>query len=90
MTILRLLNSLLRTRNAVLINIIANKKGRPFTFVLGAGDVIKGWDVGLVGVKVGSELRLTIPANMGYGSKGEAGIPPNSVLQFDVKCLSIN
>jgi FK506-binding nuclear protein len=69
---------------------IANKKGKPFSFKLGAGEVIKGWDVGVVGMAVGGERRLTIPANMGYGSKGAPPhIPPNSKLIFDLKVLGV-
>ena len=68
----------------------ANKKGKPFTFKLGTGEVIKGWDIGVEGITIGAERRLTIPANLGYGSKGMPGIPPNSQLTFDIKCLEIN
>jgi FK506-binding nuclear protein len=56
---------------------------------LGAGEVIKGWDIGLQGMAVGGERRLTIPANLAYGSKAQSGIPANSTLIFDVKLLSI-
>ncbi|KAL0578761.1 peptidylprolyl isomerase fpr3 [Marasmius crinis-equi] len=68
----------------------ANTKGKPFKFALGAGEVIKGWDQGLVGIKVGGERVLTIPPAMGYGKRGSPPeIPPNSTLVFEVKCLSI-
>ncbi|RDA89621.1 hypothetical protein CP533_3743 [Ophiocordyceps camponoti-saundersi (nom. inval.)] len=67
----------------------ANKKGKPFTFKLGKGQVIKGWDVGISGMAVGGERRLIIPANMGYGAKSMPGIPGNSQLTFDVKLLTI-
>lgn len=67
----------------------ANKKGAPFSFKIGKGEVIKGWDVGIVGMAVGGERRLTIPASMAYGSKGQPGIPANSTLIFDVKLLEI-
>jgi FK506-binding nuclear protein len=68
----------------------ANKKGKPFGFKLGAGEVIKGWDIGVMGMAVGGERRLTIPANLGYGSKGAPPqIPPNSKLIFDVKMLGV-
>jgi FKBP-type peptidyl-prolyl cis-trans isomerase FkpA len=63
--------------------------GRAFSFVLGAGNVIKGWDEGLVGMKVGGQRRLVIPSNMGYGKAGNGSIPPDSVLIFDVEFLSI-
>ncbi len=63
---------------------------QPFEFRLGAGMVIKGWDQGLVGMKVGEKRRLTIPADMAYGSRGAgASIPPNSALIFDVELLNI-
>ncbi|KAE8452153.1 hypothetical protein EG329_001620 [Mollisiaceae sp. DMI_Dod_QoI] len=68
----------------------SNKKGKPFTFKLGAGEVIKGWDIGVAGMQVGGERRLTIPAKLAYGSKAQPGIPANSNLIFDVKLLEIN
>jgi FK506-binding nuclear protein len=67
----------------------ANRKGKPFTFKLGGGEVIKGWDIGITGMSVNGERRIFVPANLGYGSKGTAGIPANSNLVFDVKMLSI-
>ncbi|TWU77950.1 peptidylprolyl isomerase fpr4 [Metarhizium rileyi] len=67
----------------------ANKKGKPFSFKVGKGQVIKGWDVGVVGMAIGGERRLTIPAHLGYGSRGMPGIPANSQLTFDVKLLEI-
>lgn len=67
----------------------SNKKGAPFSFKLGKGEVIKGWDIGIQGMAVGGERRLTIPAHLAYGSKGVPGIPPNSTLIFDVKLLEI-
>jgi len=67
----------------------SNKSGKPFSFKLGAGEVIKGWDIGMQGIQVGGERRLTIPAHLAYGSKGVPGIPPNSKLIFDIKCLTI-
>jgi FK506-binding nuclear protein len=67
----------------------SNKAGKPFGFKLGAGEVIKGWDIGVAGIQVGGERRLVIPANLAYGSKGVPGIPKNSKLTFDIKCLSI-
>lgn len=69
----------------------SNKKGKPFTFKLGAGEVIKGWDIaGLDNVRSGSEHRWTIPAHLGYGSKGaKPDIPGNATLIFDVKVLEI-
>ncbi|EQB45354.1 FKBP-type peptidyl-prolyl cis-trans isomerase [Colletotrichum gloeosporioides Cg-14] len=67
----------------------ANKKGKPFSFKAGKGQVIKGWDVGILGMTIGGERRLTIPAHLAYGSKGLPGIPANSTLTFDVKLLEI-
>ncbi|KAI5846752.1 FK506-binding protein [Tricharina praecox] len=66
-----------------------NTQGKPFTFRLGKGEVIKGWDIGLVGMRVGGERRITIPASMGYGNKAIPGIPANSTLCFDVKLLEV-
>ncbi|RSL46837.1 FK506-binding protein 4 [Fusarium sp. AF-6] len=67
----------------------ANKKGKPFSFKVGKGQVIKGWDIGVVGMAIGGERRLTIPAHLAYGSRGLPGIPANSTLTFDVKLLEI-
>ncbi len=62
----------------------------PFTFTLGEGQVIQGWDEGLVGMKVGEKRKLTIPADMAYGSQGAGGvIPPNATLVFETELLSI-
>ena len=66
-------------------------RGQPFSFTVGAGRVIKGWDEGLVGMKIGETRRLFIPANLGYGDRGHPPvIPANSTLIFDVKLLAIN
>ncbi|KAJ2901282.1 hypothetical protein MKZ38_001991 [Zalerion maritima] len=68
----------------------ANKKGPPFTFKVGKGEVIKGWETGIQGMALGGERRLTVPPSMAYGSTaGLPGIPPNSTLVFDVKLLEI-
>ncbi|KAI1810557.1 hypothetical protein GGS20DRAFT_169299 [Poronia punctata] len=67
----------------------SNKKGKPFSFKAGAGEVIKGWDIGVQGMAVGGERRLTIPAHLAYGSKSQPGIPGNSQLIFDIKLLAI-
>jgi len=66
-------------------------RGQPFSFPLGAGRVIKGWDVGVAGMKVGGQRKLEIPADEGYGSRGAgASIPPGATLLFDVELLKIN
>jgi len=65
-------------------------RGTPFTFPLGAGRVIKGWDEGVAGMKVGGFRTLYIPASLGYGARGAgAAIPPNSDLIFDVEVLRV-
>ena len=63
---------------------------QPFNFTLGAGMVIKGWDQGVLGMKVGGKRKLTIPSDLGYGAKGFAGaIPPNATLVFEVELLQV-
>jgi len=62
----------------------------PFTFQLGAAQVIQGWDKGVVGMKIGGKRKLTIPAKMGYGERGAGNvIPPNSTLVFEVELLKV-
>lgn len=68
----------------------ANKKGKPFSFTIGDGSVIKGWDIGVAGMSPGGERRVTIPSELAYGKKNMGAIPPNSELTFDLKLLEIN
>lgn len=65
-------------------------RGQPFSFTLGRGQVIPGWDQGLVGMKAGGHRKLTIPPEEGYGARGAGGvIPPNATLEFDVEMIRI-
>lgn len=68
----------------------SRKRGRPFSFTLGAGQVIQGWDLGVAGMQAGGIRTLTIPASEGYGARGYPPvIPPNATLSFEVELVSI-
>ncbi|XP_020811191.1 FK506-binding protein 2 [Drosophila serrata] len=67
------------------------KRGTPFSFTLGARQVIKGWDQGILGMCVGEQRKLTVPPELGYGASGAGGglIPPNAVLHFETELMKI-
>jgi FKBP-type peptidyl-prolyl cis-trans isomerase len=66
------------------------RHGQPFTFTLGAGEVIQGWDMGVAGMKVGGQRRLIVPPAFGYGAQGIPGvIPANATLIFDVELVAV-
>lgn len=64
-------------------------RGEPFETQIGVGRVIKGWDLGVVGMKVGGKRKLTIPPSLGYGQQGTGSIPPNSTLIFELELLEV-
>lgn len=63
---------------------------QPFTFKIGSGEVIKGWDQGVTGMKEGGKRKLTIPPELGYGNQANGAIPANSTLLFEIELLSVN
>ena len=77
--------------NGTVFDASSKHGNQPFSFVLGAGNVIQGWDLGVVGMKIGGKRELTIPPELGYGAQGAGGgaIPPNATLHFTVDLLSI-
>ena len=66
-----------------------DNQGKRFSFALGHGDVIRGWDMGLVGMKCGGTRRLIVPPTLGYGERGAGPIPPNATLVFEIELLNV-
>lgn len=64
-------------------------RGKPFQCVIGTGRVIKGWDIGLMGMRVGGRRGLRVPAHLGYGERAVGSIPPNSTLIFEIELLEV-
>ncbi|MFD2643403.1 FKBP-type peptidyl-prolyl cis-trans isomerase [Pseudomonas japonica] len=67
----------------------SHQRGKPFQCVIGTGRVIKGWDIGLMGMKVGGKRKLFVPAQLGYGERKMGSIPPNSDLYFEIEVLEV-
>ena len=64
-------------------------RGRPFQFVIGSKRVIQGWDIGVMGMRVGGKRKLEVPTSLGYGERAIANIPPHSDLYFDIEVLEV-
>ncbi len=67
----------------------SHQRGKPFQCVIGTGRVIKGWDIGLMGMKVGGKRKLFVPAHLGYGERKMGSIPPGSDLHFEIEVLEV-
>ena len=67
----------------------SHDRGRPFQFVIGSGKVIKGWDLGVMGMRAGGKRRLEVPSALGYGERAILNIPPHSDLVFEVEVLEV-
>jgi peptidylprolyl isomerase len=78
-----------RLTNGTVFDSTGNRNNEPFETPIGVGQVIKGWDEGMLTMRVGGKRRLTIPPSLGYGSEPQGPIPPNSTLIFDVTLLAI-
>jgi peptidylprolyl isomerase len=78
-----------RLASGTVFDSTGNRGNEPFETPIGVGQVIKGWDEGMLTMRVGGKRRLTIPPNLGYGSEAQGPIPPNSTLIFDVTLLAI-
>ncbi len=76
--------------NGTVFDSSLNPGRTPFSFVLGAGNVIQGWDLGVLGMRVGGKRDLVIPPDLAYGAAGRPGIPPNSTLHFTVELLGVS